>query len=111
MKITLGKRKEIDIELNNKACFMALDTASIDYFQETTGKEFGKAIEDVQKGKIGVMYKLIISMVKDRRTNKILGEKFFSQFDDFEVVNALSQPLAELIGTEMPVAKNDDEKK
>lgn len=111
MKITLGKRKEIDITLNDRECFMAFDTTSIDHFQDTTKMQLGKALEELQKEKISVMYKLIISMVKDKKTNKILGEKFFKNFNDFEVVNALREPLMELLMSELPEAKTEDEKK
>ena len=50
-------------------------------------------------------------MVSDKKTGRVLGYKFFKDFDEMGVIKALQPIIEKLISEEMPEAKNASEKK
>ena len=50
-------------------------------------------------------------MVSDKKTRKVLGAKFFKDYDELGIIEALSPAMMELLNKEMPEAKNTSEKK
>ena len=65
----------------------------------------------MQKGDLNIILKLIYSMVSDKKSGRILGYKFFKNFDEMEIVQALQPIILELLNKDMPEAKNETEKK
>ena len=49
--------------------------------------------------------------MSDAKTKKVLGAKFFKDFDELQIIGALSPVLTELLNKDMPEAKNETEKK
>lgn len=108
--VNLSKKKIVKVNINNKDCTMCLDTLTIDHFQRSNKIGLAKALESIQKGEVNAMYKLICSMVRDSKTNTVLGEKYFGKFDDFQVVQLLQPALMELF-EDLPTAGGKSEKK
>ena len=50
-------------------------------------------------------------MVSDKKTGRILGYKFFKDFDELGIIQALQPIIERLISEEMPEAKTSSEKK
>ena len=70
-----------------------------------------KVLEKIQSGDMTMVLQLIYSMTSDRKTGKILGEKFFAPYDELEIIEYLSDPIMQLVGKSIPEAKNQTEKK
>ncbi|MDU2266694.1 hypothetical protein [Clostridium celatum] len=108
--INLSKKKIINIKINNKDCEMSMDTLAIDHFQRTNKIGLSKALELMKKENTNIVYKLICSFIREKKTRQILGHDYFKQFDDFQIIQNLQPALLELF-EDMPAAKNETEKK
>ena len=109
--INLSSRKQIEMNINGKECVMSLALKNIQHFQDSNKIGLQQALDKMQNGDITVMLTLIYSMISDKKTGKILGAKFFKDFDEIEIIEALSPSLQTLFNKEMPEAKNEAEKK
>lgn len=109
--INLVNRKEVEVNINGKECVVSLSLKNISHFQEANKLGLQKALEKMQNGDLKMILKLIYSMVSDKKTGKVLGEKFFKDFDELSIVESLSPIVTELLNKDMPEAKNNTEKK
>ena len=90
---------------------MSLSLKNIQHFQDSNKIGLQSALEKMQQGDLEMILKLIYSMVSDKKTGRVLGAKFFKEFDELEIIEALSPVLTELLNKDMPTAKNEAEKK
>lgn len=110
--INLANRKEIEVLLNGRECVMSLAIKNINHFQETNKIGFQQALEKIlNDGDLEMILKLIYSITSDKKTGRVLGAKFFKDFDELEIIEALSPVLTELLNKDMPTAKSESEKK
>lgn len=109
--INLPTKKIVEVKINEEEAIMSLSMANIDYFQKTYKTGFYKELEKAEKGDITVIYKLICSIIRSKKTGKVLGDKFFNQFDEMSILQHLQPSLIELINGNTPEAKDEDEKK
>ena len=109
--INLANRKEVEVNINGTECIVSLTLKNINHFQENTKIGMQKALEKLQKGDLKMILKLIYSMVSDKKTGRVLGYKFFKEFDEMDTIKALQPIIEELINKDMPQAKNNSEKK
>ena len=109
--INLANRKEVEVNINGKECIVSLSVKNISHFQDTNKVGLQQGLEKMQKGDLDMILKLIYSMVSDKKTGKVLGAKFFKDYDEMGIIQALSPIITELINKEMPEAKNESEKK
>lgn len=109
--INLSNRKEVEVNINGNECVVSLALKNITHFQESNKMGLQKALEKMQKGDLKIILKLIYSMVSDKKTGRVLGAKFFKDFDELEIIQALTPIITELLNKDMPEAKNDSEKK
>ncbi|MDU2123419.1 MAG: hypothetical protein E7E64_12870 [Clostridium celatum] len=109
--INLANRKEVEVLLNGRECVMSLSLKNIQHFQDSNKIGLQSALEKMQQGDLEMILKLIYSMVSDKKTGRVLGAKFFKEFDELEIIEALSPVLTELLNKDMPTAKNEAEKK
>jgi len=108
--INLANRKEVEICINGTECVMSLALKNINHFQESNKIGLQQALEKMQSGDLEMILKLIYSMVSNKKSGKVMGEKFFKDFDE-SIVEALSPIVTELLNKDMPEAKNETEKK
>lgn len=109
--INLANRKEVEICINGTECVMSLALKNINHFQNNNKIGFPQALEKAEQGDLEIILKLIYSTVSDAKTKKVLGAKFFKDFDELQIIGALSPVLTELLNKDMPEAKNETEKK
>ena len=109
--INLANRKEVEVNINGTECVMSLALKNINHFQESNKIGLQQALEKMQKGDLEMILKLIYSMVSNKKSGKVLGAKFFKDFDELSIIETLSPIVTELINKEMPEAKNNSEKK
>lgn len=109
--INLANKKQIEVILNGKEVVFELCAKNIDYLQTKTKKPLAKILEEVKKSNITMTLQLIYSMASDKKTGKILGEKFFKDFDDVSIIKNLTPIIQKLSETELPEAKDENEKK
>lgn len=109
--INLSNRKEVEVNINGTECIVSLSLKNINHFQETTKIGLQKALAKMQKGDLKIILKLIYSMVSDKKTGRVLGYKFFKDYDEMEIIKALSPIIEGLLNEDMPQAKNNSEKK
>lgn len=109
--INLANRKEVEVKINGKDCIVSLALKNISHFQESNKMGLQQALEKMKKDDLEIVLKLIYSMVSDKKTGKVLGAKFFKDFDELQIIEALSPVLTELLNKDMPEAKNESEKK
>jgi len=109
--INLANRKEVEICINGTECVMSLALKNINHFQESNKIGLQQALEKMQSGDLEMILKLIYSMVSNKKSGKVMGEKFFKDFDEFSILNNLTPVVQQLISEDMPEAKDDSEKK
>lgn len=109
--INLANKKQIEVNLNGKEVIFELCAKNIDYLQTKTKKPLTKILEEIKGNNISMTLQLIYSMASDKKTGKILGERFFKDFDDMSIIQNLSPVIQKLSETELPEAKNENEKK
>lgn len=109
--INLANRKEVEVNINGRECVMSLAIKNINHFQDSNKIGLQSALEKMQQGDLEMILKLIYSIVSDKKTGRVLGAKFFKEFDELEIIEALSPVLTELLNKDMPTAKNEAEKK
>lgn len=109
--INLSNKKVIEVVLNSKEVEFSLGLKNIDHLQKTYKMPYVEMLNKMQEGDLNVVLKLIYSMATDKKTGKILGEKFFKDFNEFSILNNLTPVVQQLISEDMPEAKDDSEKK
>lgn len=109
--INLANRKEVEVNINGTECVMSLALKNINHFQESNKIGLQQALEKMQKGDLEMILKLIYSMVSNKKSGKVLGAKFFKDFDELSIVESLSPVVEKLLNKDMPEAKNNSEKK
>ena len=109
--INLANRKEVEVNINGRECVMSLALKNINHFQNNNKIGFPQALEKAEQGDLEIILKLIYSTVSDAKTKEVLGAKFFKDFDELQIIGALSPVLTELLNKDMPEAKNETEKK
>jgi hypothetical protein len=110
--INLATRKEIEVNINGKECVISFTVKNINHFQESNNKlPIQLALEKMKNGDLDMILKLIYSMVSDKKTGKVLGRKFFKDYDEMGIIQSLSHIITELVNKEMPEAKDESEKK
>lgn len=110
--INLATRKETEVIINGKECVISFTIKNISHFQESNkGIGIQDALEKMKNGDLDMILKLIYSMVSDKKTKKVLGQKFFKDYDEMGIIQSLSPIITELISKEMPEAKDATEKK
>ncbi|EOR27461.1 hypothetical protein A500_04466 [Clostridium sartagoforme AAU1] len=109
--INLANKKEVEVNINGKECIVSLTLKNITHFQDTNKIGLQEGLEKMQKGDLEMILKLIYSMVSDKNTGRVLGAKFFKDYDEMGIIQSLSPVITELINKEMPEAKSETEKK
>ena len=109
--IHLGKKKIIEFTMNDMECIATLDNYAIDHFQKHNKKGLLNAMEEMKKENVTVIIQLLGSMIREKKNNRIVGEKYLKQFDTFDILSALTPILTELFPDNLPTASNDSEKK
>lgn len=110
--INVGKQKRVELVLNGEECYMSLDIKSIQHFQSNAKMGLLKALNKIEKEQdMDLIYNLILSTVKSKKTGAILGKRKLGQYDDFDLITALGNQLMELTGRSMPTADGEEEKK
>lgn len=109
--IHLTKKKVVPVEINGMECVAVLDNYSIDHFQRTNRKGLLKAFEEMKNENITSIMQLIGSLIREKKTNRILGVQYFKQFDFIGVIEHLSPVIQELVPENLPEPKEEKEKK
>lgn len=109
--INLSNRKEVEVNINGNECIVSLSLKNINHFQESARIGLPKALDKMKKGDLNIILKLIYSMVSDKKTGRVLGYKFFKDYDEMGIIEALQPIILELLNKDMPEAKNNTEKK
>lgn len=109
--IHLGKKKVIEINLNGIECVAVLDNYSIDHFQKHNKMGLLSALKKMQNENITVIISLLGSMIREKKTGRIVGVNYLKQFDTFDIITNLTPVLTELFPDNLPEASNKSEKK
>lgn len=109
--IQLATKKQVPVNLNGKEVIFELQLENIQYLQEKTKKPLETILVQMQQGDLNAVLMLIYSMAKDKKTGKILGEKFFKSFDQLSIITHLTPIIQELVTTELPEADGETEGK
>lgn len=108
--INLANKKIAEVNINGKECIVSLAIKNIQHFQDNNKMPLQKALEEMKNENLEIILNLIYSLVSDKKTKRVLGRKFFEQFDEFQLIGALTPVLNELLATELPQAKSKSEK-
>ncbi len=109
--IHLGKKKIVELTINDMECIATLDNYAIDHFQKNNKKGLLNALDEMKDYNITTIMQLLGSLIREKKTNRILGKNYFNQFDTMDVLNFLMPVITEIFPDNLPEAKNDDEKK
>ncbi|MBN1067177.1 hypothetical protein DVW02_04150 [Clostridium botulinum] len=104
------KRKIENIQIDNKKYIIAFDMESCEVFKELSGQSvLNSLVKLEQLDDITVLY-FIASTLRDKKTEKILGNKLFNgNFDLFSVVIGLLPAVINIVTNGFP--KEDKSKK
>lgn len=108
--INLSKKKIIPIVLNGLECVAVLDNTTIAHFERSNKIGFLKALERMENNEFEVIKNLIGSIIREKETNRILGRKYFNQYDDFELITFMTPVIKNLLPN-LPEANGVKEKK
>lgn len=108
--VNLSKKKVVPILLNEMECVAVLDNTTIDHFQRANKIGFLKALEGMEQNEFGTIKKLAGSILREKSNSRILGTKYFNQFDDFELVAFITPVIKQLLPN-LPQAQGNTEKK
>ena len=108
--INLSKKVVKPILLNGLECICVLDNTTIDHYQRVNKIGFLKDLELMEKNEIKGVKKLVGSIVREKKTNRILGEKYFNQFNDIQI-GAVFTPIIKELLPNLPEPKEESEKK
>ena len=100
--INLSKKVVKPILLNGLEC--------ICHYQRVNKIGFLKGLELMEKNEIKGVKKLVGSIVREKKTNRILGEKYFNQFNDIQI-GAVFTPIIKELLPNLPEPKEESEKK
>lgn len=115
--IHLKKKSIVELEINGVEFIATLDNYAIDHFQRHNKIGLLNFYETMKNGEkdgtvdLTQIIKLLGSLVRYKDTNRIVGAKFFDQFDTIAVVSSLTPVIAEAFGNNLPEASNEAEKK
>ena len=109
--IHLGKKKIVEFAMNDIEYIATLDNYAIDHFQKHNKKGLLSAMEEMKKENITVIIQLLGSMIREKKTNRIIGVNYLKQFDTFDILYALTPVLSELFPDNLPEASDNSEKK
>lgn len=115
--INLKKKTIVEVDINGLECICTLDNTAIDHFQRTNKEGLLKFYDKLQKAEktgsveITPVIKLLGSMLREKKTGRILGENYLKQFDSMDVLTHLSPLLQKAFTTNLPEAKTKTEKK
>ena len=87
-----------------------IDNTTIDHYQRVNKIGFLKGLELMEKNEIKGVKKLVGSIVREKKTNRILGEKYFNQFNDIQI-GAVFTPIIKELLPNLPEPKEESEKK
>ena len=107
----LCKKRIVELNINGNDYIATLDNYAIDHFQKHNKKGLLKAIDELGHDNITVMIELLGSLIREKKTNRIVGVKFIRQFDVFDVITSLSPVLTELFAENLPQAEDESQKK
>ena len=115
--IHLKKKSIVELEINGEEFIATLDNYAIDHFQRHNKIGLLNFYETMKNGEkdgtvdLTQIIKLLGSLVRYKDTNRIVGAKFFDEFDTIAVVSSLTPVIAEAFGNNLPEASNEAEKK
>ena len=110
--IHLGKKKIVELNINDVEYIAALDNYSIDHFQKHNKKGLLNAIDKIiLNDDVTTMIELLGSLIREKKTNRVVGTKFLKQFDVFDIIVHLSPVISELFVDNLPQADDDVQKK
>ena len=107
----LGKKRIVELNINGVEYIATLDNYAIDHFQKHNKKGLLKAIDELGHDNITSMIELLGSLIREKKTNKIVGIEFVKQFDVFDTITHLSPVLTELFAENLPEATEEEQKK
>ncbi|WP_282192175.1 hypothetical protein [Romboutsia ilealis] len=104
-------KKTIDLEINKKKYIASLDVRTIIDYKNRTKKNFLMAIGELgENPDIVELIDLLGSIVKDSK-GKCVGREFFMDFNPIDVMTELLPVLLEVVDSNLPQAKNEQEGK
>lgn len=109
--IHLGKKKIVELNINGMDCVAVLDNYSIDHFQKNNKRGLLSALDSLKQEDITTIIQLLGSIIREKKTNKILGTKFLKQFDTLDIISGLFPVIVEIFPDNLPEPNDKSEKK
>lgn len=114
--IHLQKKTIIELNINGEEFVATLDHYAIDHFQKHNKIGLLKFYENMSNNEDGSInltqvVQLLGSLVRYKKNGRIVGAKYFEQFDTMQVVQLLTPILSKILGNNLPESSNDAEKK
>ena len=109
--IHLGKKKIIELNINGMDCVAVLDNYSIDHFQKNNKRGLLSALDSLKQEDMTTIIQLLGSIIREKKTNKILGAKYLKQFDTLDIIAGLFPVITEIFPDNLPEPSKNSEKK
>lgn len=97
------KRKIENIKIDEKEYIMAFDMESIEMFKELTGKGVLMSLDKLGQLDDEIILYFIASTLRDKKTEKILGNQLFNgNYDLFSLVISLFPVVLDIVNNGFP---------
>lgn len=105
------KKTIVDVEICGESYIATVDIKTITHFKKENKVGFLAATQSLAEMDDVMLIKLLGSVIRKSEKSEPVGVKFFNAFNPLAVVENLTPVLLEAMGTNMPEAESEEEKK
>ncbi len=101
----------IDVEIDGEMYIATVDIKTIAHFKKKNKTSFLSAVQSLSELDELATIKLLGSVIRKSEQSEPVGAEFFNNYNPLAVIEALAPVLVEAMGTNMPEAEGEQEKK
>ncbi len=101
----------IDVEINGETYIATVDIKTIAHFKKKNKTSFLSAVQSLSELDELATIKLLGSVIRKNEKAEPVGAEFFNDYNPLAVIEVLAPVLVEAMGTNMPEAEGEEEKK
>lgn len=101
----------LELEIGEEDYIATVDIKTVAHYKKKNKSSFLQDIQKVGELDEEIIIKLLGSIVRKSEKSAPVGVKFFEQYNPLSVIEMFTPVLVEVLGLNMPEAKNEAEKK
>ena len=101
----------LELDINGEEYIATVDIKTVSHYKQVNKESFLQATQKVAELDEVVIMKLLGSIIRKSDKANPVGFNFFKDFNPMAVVEHFTPVLVEVLGVNMPEAKDEEEKK